>query len=91
MPIGLKNAPAKSQRSICQVGFCGRYTHCFENFSENVTYLKSVLKRLKQACLKVKPSNFVFAEERINHLGFVLSPKEWERILQPSNFFLDLQ
>ena len=44
-------------------------------FPEHVAHLKSVLEKLQQAGLRVKPSKCNFAEEKIEYFGFVLSPK----------------
>ena len=77
MPFGLTNAPATIQRLMEQVLSGLHWTTCLLIFSatveEHLEKLCYVLDRLKNACLKSKPSKCNLMRKSIQYLGHVVS------------------
>ena len=83
MPFGLTNAPATFQRLM--EGLFAGWDFVFiylddiliasRSFSEHISHITQVLKRLQEAGLRVKPSKCTFAENQIDYLGFTISAK----------------
>ena len=85
-PFGLKGAPATYQRLMSHIlsGYIGRFCHCFiddvicysKTFTEHLEHLRLIFERLQEAGIKLKPTKCVFAKERVNYLGHVISVGE---------------
>ena len=83
MPFGLTNTPATFQRLM--EGLFAGWNFVFiylddilitsRSFSEHISHITQVLKRLQEAGLRVKPSKCTFAENQIDYLGFTISAK----------------
>ena len=83
MPFGLTNAPATFQRLM--EGLFAGWDFVFiylddiliasRSFSEHISHITQVFKRLQEAGLRVKPSKCIFAENQIDYLGFTISAK----------------
>ena len=59
-----------SGKIICRLGYCvDNILIASRTFTVHVAHLKSVLERLQQAGLRVKPSKYAFAEEKIAYIG----------------------
>ena len=86
MPMGLRTSPATYQRLMSHVlsGYIGKFCHCFiddiicfsRTFEEHLEHLELIFKRLESADIKLKPSKCVFAKEKVNYLGHVVSAGE---------------
>ena len=83
MPFGLTNAPATFQR-LMECVLAGLTTHeCLlylddiiifsTSFPDHLARLRSVLLRLCEAGLKLKPSKCHFARKEVHYLGHVVS------------------
>ena len=82
MPFGLCNAPATFQR-LMETVFSGlARDKCFiylddvlvvgQTFEEHLSNLREVFTRLKEAGLKLKPSNCHLAKPQVTYLGYVV-------------------
>ena len=85
MPFGLATAPATFMR-LMSIVFSGMlYNTCLvylddiiifgQTFVEHSQRLESVLKRLQDANLKLKPSKCAFGKKSVNFLGHIISDK----------------
>ena len=85
MPFGLTNAPATFQRLMesclgeLHLSWCIIYLDDVIIFSktleEHLRRLEGVLKKLRAAGLKLKPSKYEFFKDRITYLGHIVSKK----------------
>ncbi|GBL83952.1 Retrovirus-related Pol polyprotein from transposon 17.6 [Araneus ventricosus] len=78
MPFGLKNAPYEFSRMVAQLleaceDFAVPYLDDIAVFSvmfqEHIKHLETVLQRIQQAGLTIKPSKCKFAQSQVQHLG----------------------
>ena len=82
LPMGLRNSPATFQRVMEAVlhglnwKFCLVYMDdvCIysSNFDDHLQHIESVLKRLYEAGLKLRPDKCQFARDSIHYLGHVI-------------------
>ena len=83
MPFGLSNATATFQR-VMELALSGlQWTSCLiylddvivfsSSFEQHVARLRSVLSRIRDARLKLKPGKCSFFKEEVAFLGFILS------------------
>ena len=81
MPFGLKNAPPTFQRYMSLIlkdctGFCDVYMDDIIVYSntveEHVEHVRTVLKTLREAKLKVKMEKCTFGQREVEFLGHVL-------------------
>ena len=89
MPFGLMNAPSVFQRLMTRVlmglnpaddsDFVAVYIDDVLIFSrtleEHIEHLKSVITRLQESGLKLKPSKCHFLREEVEYLGHVITPQ----------------
>jgi len=85
MPFGLKNAPADFQRLIEIVlkSMNWRFALAYlddivifsKTFDQHLEHLNSVFNALEEANLRLKPKKCAFLKEKIQFLGFEISPK----------------
>ena len=85
MPFGLTNVPATFQRLMesclgeLHLSWCIIYLDDVIIFSEtpdeHLRRLEGVLKKLRAAGLKLKPSKCEFFKDRITYLGHIVSKK----------------
>ena len=83
MPFGLKNAPATFQRLMANVlaglpqRVCMDYIDDIlvvgQTFEEHLENLRTVLQRLREAGLKLKPSKCDLLKTEVQYLGYVVS------------------
>ena len=83
MPFGLCNAPATFQRLMDLVLSGLQWSHCLvylddiiilgTTFKDHLCNILSILRRLREAGLKLKPSKCSFFEESLNYLGHIIS------------------
>ena len=83
MPFGLKNAPATFQRLMANVltglpqRVCMDYIDNIlvvgQTFEEHLENLRTVLQRLREAGLKLKPSKCDLLKTKVQYLGYVVS------------------
>ncbi|GBM50529.1 Retrovirus-related Pol polyprotein from transposon 17.6 [Araneus ventricosus] len=78
MPFGLKNAPYEFSRMVAQLleaceDFAVPYLDDIAVFSvmfqEHIKHLETVLQRIQQADLTIKPSKCKFAQSQVQYLG----------------------
>ncbi|GBN13974.1 Retrovirus-related Pol polyprotein from transposon 17.6, partial [Araneus ventricosus] len=78
MPFGLKNAPYEFSRMVAQLleaceDFAVPYLDDIAVFSvmfqEHIKHLETVLQRIQQAGLTIKPSKCKFAQSQVQYLG----------------------
>ncbi len=89
MPFGLKNVPAVFQRLMQQVlirglnpeegmPFVSVYLDDIlvfsRTFKEHMTHLQLVVERLHRAGLKLKQSKCHFIRQRVEYLGYFITP-----------------
>jgi len=79
MPFGLTNAPATFQRLMMSVAKGLSITPYLDDFivtsstiNENLSLLKKVFIRLREANFKIKPKKCSFLKSDVNYLGFVI-------------------
>ena len=85
MPFGLMNAPATAVRLMREVlrGLTDKICYVYfddiivfaENLKELIANCESVLSRLREHNLKLKPSKCTFGVETVNFLGHVISAR----------------
>ena len=85
MPFGLTNAPATFQRLMERVLYGLTWEHCMVYLDDILIHsktieahersLREVLRRLRKANLKAKPSKCQFGRKRVDYLGHVVSPQ----------------
>ena len=83
MPFGLSNAPATFHRLMDLVLAGLQWSHCLvylddviilgATFEQHLSNLKSVLDRLREPGLKLKPTKCSFLQSKVNYLGHVIS------------------
>ena len=83
MPFGLCNAPATFQRLMDSVLAGLHWRNCLvyiddivvigKSFDEHLCNLQQVLKRLRQAGLKLQPHKCKFLQRQVTYLGHVVS------------------
>ena len=83
MPFGLCNAPATFQRVMDLVLAGVQWSQCLvylddiivigRNFDEHIQNLSTVLQRLREANLRIKPSKCNFCREQVTYLGHIVS------------------
>ena len=83
MPFGLCNAPATFQRLMDLTLSRMLWTKCLvylddvvifgRTFGDILKNLESVLRRLRQVSLKVKPSKCAFFHKQVLYLGYIIS------------------
>ena len=84
MSFGLANAPSSFERLMENVLRGLQWEECLlymddiiipsSTVQEGLVRLEHILERLKQACLKCKPSKCVLFQKEIKFLGHVVSP-----------------
>ncbi|GBM41214.1 Transposon Ty3-I Gag-Pol polyprotein [Araneus ventricosus] len=81
MPFGLKNAPYEFSRMVAQLleaceDFAVPYLDGIAVFSvmfqEHIKHLETVLQRIQQASLTIKPSKCKFAQSQVKYLGHIV-------------------
>jgi len=85
MPFGLCNAPATFQRLMDLVLAGIQWSQCLvylddviiigKDFEEHLYNLSSVLQKLREAGLRLKPSKCSFCQESVSYLGHIV-PRE---------------
>ena len=86
MPFGLTNAPSTFQRLMQQLlaGLNPSQDTAFVSvyiddvliaMDEHLVQLQTVLQRLAEACLKLKPEKYHFVRQEVEFLGHVIAPK----------------
>ncbi len=85
MPFGLTNAPSTFQRMMNGLLKGLTWRRCLvylddviifaRSFDELLVNLEEVLKRIKEANLKLQPEKCVFGAKKVRYLGFELSDK----------------
>lgn len=83
MPFGLCNAPATFQRLMDLVLAGIQWSQCLvylddiivigRTFDEHLQNLSTVLQKLREANLHIKPSKCNFCREQVNYLGHIVS------------------
>ena len=81
MPFGLTNAPATFQRLMNQLfsGIDWEFVFTYldkivsKSFEEHLSHVRSVLERLQEAGLRLKPEKCAFVKSEIDYLEFILS------------------
>ena len=83
MPLGLCNAPSTFTRLMELVLHGINSVYCLvylddtiiysRTFDEHLVHVNTVLDRITKAKLKLRPDKCVFASDRVNYLGYVVS------------------
>lgn len=89
MPFGLTNAPAAFQRLMQRVlnglnptegpSFVAVYIDDIliysQTLEDHLQHILQVLNRLKSASLKLKPAKYHFVCQRVEYLGYIITPE----------------